>query len=191
MLPRGRHYESAFASRLRAERIPFLSVDEARRTLLPANRHTRADLKSFDFIVYGPTGNLLIDVKGRRGSFARSGRAPSFRGECWVTRQDVESMAEWERLFGPGFEAAFAFLYWCDEQPPDGVEAFQFQSRWYLLRLAPLRDYARAMRPRSPRWNTVSLPRAAFEALDGSLAARLAGRASPLRWRRPALTPSF
>ena len=52
----------------------------------------------------------------RTKTVARSGRL-----ESWVTLDDVQSMSAWERLFGPGFEAAFVFIYWCAEEPPDGL----------------------------------------------------------------------
>ena len=41
--------------------IPFVSVDEVKKALF-----NKAQLKSFDFVVYSKKGpNLLIDVKGR------------------------------------------------------------------------------------------------------------------------------
>ncbi|MFN8729616.1 MAG: HYExAFE family protein, partial [Planctomyces sp.] len=88
------HYERAFEQSLRNRRIPYVSVDDARKALLPeggglsAAFLARADgagggasgadggqrvgiggglaLKSFDFVLYSERVNLLVDVKGRK-----------------------------------------------------------------------------------------------------------------------------
>lgn len=162
-------------------------------------------LKSFDMVVYGQGTNLLVEVKGRRVGRPRKSakaaaasvgppmfeafpprkpmRAPSLpRLESWVTRDDVESLAAWQKLFGPEFEAAFIFVYWCEDQPPDGLfaEVFEHQGRWYSLRAALLNDYARAMKTRSPRWGTVHVPPTAFERISRPFAPRRDFDADPL-----------
>jgi len=155
------HYERAFESLLRDRRIPYVSVDEARRTLVPVNQCDGA-IKSFDFVVSSGRGNLLVDVKGRRCT--RAGR----RLESWVTVEDLDSLSHWERLFGPAFRAAFVFLYWCDLQPPDALfqEVFEYSGRWYAVRTVGLEPYRRAMRIRSRRWGTVDLPPSEYERLS-------------------------
>lgn len=162
---RHHHYECAFEEFLRARRIPYVAVDEARKELLPSHHYLgtdRADpsLKSFDFVVYGGAGNLLIDIKGRRAS----GR----RLESWTTLEDVESLRRWEGLFGAGFEAAFVFLYASEEQPPDALfaEIMEYRGTWYALRVVLLRDYARVMKLRSQRWRTVDIPGNVFSRIS-------------------------
>jgi hypothetical protein len=156
---RRHHYECAFEEFLRSRRIPYVAVDEARRALLP-NHHSRAAddpaLKSFDFVVYGGSGNLLIDIKGRR--------APGRRLESWATLDDVESLKRWEQLFGPGFEAVFVFIYASEAQPPDALfqEVMEHRGTWYALRSVPVREYAAVMKLRSRRWRTVDVPAATF-----------------------------
>lgn len=83
MTQRRHHYEASFEEYLRARRIPYVAVDEARKALLPEARLTYRDaavpgedggddgaggraLKSFDFVLYGQGSNLLVEVKGRR-----------------------------------------------------------------------------------------------------------------------------
>lgn len=169
MQTRGGHYERAFEHYLRARRAPYVSVDEARRALLPRdNAGSRDDsLKSFDFVVYGEGRNLLLDVKGRKVA-RRAGASGVGRLESWVTRADVESLLRWEAMFGAGFEGVFVFLYWCDAQPPDGLyqEVFARADRWYAVRAVSVRDYARAMKPRSARWGTVDVPTRVFERIS-------------------------
>lgn len=207
MAQRRHHYERAFEAFLRARRVPYVAVDEARRALLPgagpgagftAGPGTEnLAIKSFDFVIYGEagSGNLLVDVKGRRvppTTFARPSRTG--RLESWVTLGDIQSLQAWERLFGPGFSAAFVFIYWCDQQPPDALfqEIFEHQGVWYALRSVTVADYAPSMKTRSERWGTVDLPRAAFErlsrpfALQGSAETDTAADHGPLV---PALTP--
>lgn len=166
------HYERAFQAFLLARRIPFVAVSEARKALAPAAAPPGAPegLKSFDFVLYGRPLNLLADVKGRKVPPTRrpGGRA---RLESWVTAEDVRSLDQWERLFGPGFAGAFVFAYWCPDQPPDGLfqEVFAFEGAWYALRAVLLADYRSRMRPRSARWGTVDLPAAEFTTLSHPL----------------------
>jgi hypothetical protein len=97
------------------------------------------------------------------------------RLECWATQDDVDSLLAWERLFGEGFLGAFVFLYWCQEQPaaPLFEELFEHQGRWYAARAVLAREYAAAMKPRSPRWRTVDMPAGAFERASRPLGAAL------------------
>ena len=179
MAQRRHHYERAFEHYLRAGRVPYVAVDEARKALLPegaalevADADGNPDaLKSFDFVVYGDQANLLIEIKGRKipQRATKTGvQGPSGRLECWANRDDVESLSVWQRLFGPGFEAVFVFIYWCDAQPPDGLfqEVFSYQGRWYALRSITRSAYVGAMKTRSPKWGTVDLPAEAFARLS-------------------------
>ena len=91
MAQRRHHYEAAFEHLLRSRRIPYIAVDEAKKSLVPSQvdqpRWTldAADsIKSFDFVVYGRGTNVLAEVKGRR-------LAKGLRQECWVTEDDVAS----------------------------------------------------------------------------------------------------
>jgi hypothetical protein len=247
------HYQRAFEAYIRRRRLPYVSVDEARRALLPDGGTLKlhapeslrpalpgepapptppgATLKSFDFVVYAPGANLLVEVKGRKvarrrppasgaGATARGARAhggaspsgvphgmngarqsnsvsdrgappgsrrglyparpegdlarpPRLRLESWVTQDDVESLAVWESLFGPGFEAVFAFVYWCEELPASALfeEFIEHDGRWYALRFVTRSEYQANMRPRSPRWRTVHLPPQAFDRCSCRLAA--------------------
>lgn len=186
MTQRRHHYEAAFEDFLRSSRIPYVAVDEAKKALLPESASPRLEVrregdargssvKSFDFVIYGDSQNLLLEVKGRRISprtlaSARNGAARPARSrlENWVTRDDVESLATWGALFGSGFEPAFVFVYWCEEQPPDALfqEIFESRGRWYALRCVLLSDYRAHMKVRSERWRTVHVPTAHFERIS-------------------------
>ena len=118
-------------------------------------------LKSFDFVVYTPGRNLLVDVKGRMfGSGKSVNPHSSRRYESWVTQDDVESLQHWQKLFGADFQAVFVFAYCLRQQPPDALfeELFAFGDRWYALREVALDDYTRAMVKRSDKWQTIHVP---------------------------------
>jgi len=178
-MQRRHHYEQAFEEYLRSRRIPYVAVDEARKALAPGGLRLAGDadpvpLKSFDFVIYGERGNLLAEIKGRRigGRIAARNRARGAgRLESWVTQDDVEALSTWEGLFGPGFAAAFVFIYWCDEQPaaPLFEELFEHRGRWYAVRVVPVAEYAGAMRRRSAKWRTVHLSKADFERMSRPL----------------------
>ncbi|MDX2148438.1 MAG: HYExAFE family protein [Planctomycetota bacterium] len=215
MTQRRHHYEVAFEAFLRRRRVPYVAVNEARKALLPDSTPLKvhrvrddattasASLKSFDFVIYGDSSNLLVEVKGRRiasrkpresstehapdfggtqlglGGFALSAQAAAHykraapRLESWVTLDDVEALKIWQSLFGPEFEAAFVFVYWCEDQPADGLfhEVFEHNRRWYSLRAIRVEDYARHMVVRSPKWRTMHVPASVFERICSPFAA--------------------
>ena len=182
---RRHHYEQAFESYLRDRRVPYVSVHDARKVLLPEPSGERmtnsgamsdATLKSFDFVIYGDARNLLVEVKGRKivrpaARRDQPHRPATTRLQCWVTQDDVTSLQRWEGLFGPGFEAVFVFMYWCDDLPPRPLfeDIYEFRDRWYAVRVVDVSSYAAAMRPRSARWKTVHLPTAVFDRISGPL----------------------
>ena len=171
-MQRRHHYERAFEEYLRARRIPYVAVDEARKALLPAgacvSQQPGGDaLKSFDFVVYGQNTNLLIDIKGRKIAARRAaGELSIGRLDSWVTEDDVECLTEWAKIFGSGFEPAFVFMFWCEAEPPDALfqEMFEFGERWYAVLAMRLSDYKVHQKPRSAKWGTVSIPAKAFNA---------------------------
>ena len=157
MADRTVHYEAAFEAFLRHKGVPYVAVDEAKKALFAS-----AKLKSFDFVVYSKNGpNLLIDVKGRQ----LRDRASKRGFETWATERDVEDLVQWEQVFGDGFKAVFSFVYWIE--PPLTVEPgmFEYRGRWYLLMGIDLAEYRGAMRRRSAKWETVSLPAQEFRQL--------------------------
>lgn len=148
MADRKVHYEAAFEALLRQRGVPYVAVDEAKKALFANSK-----LKSFDFVVYSRSGpNLLIDIKGRQLREARS-----VCPQTWATEQDVDDLAEWQRVFGEGFISVLVFCYWIDTPliPEEGH--FQHHDRWYQMLGVALDEYRNHMRRRSAKWNTVSL----------------------------------
>lgn len=163
MAIRSNHYEAAFEAYLRQRRLPYVAVDEQRRTLTPLR-----SLKSLDFIVTASgTQQLLIDVKGRKFPSGSNGH----RWENWTDSEDLPQLLMWEGLFGSGFRAVLVFAYFlqpeCGEVPFE--EVFEFRGRRYAFVGVWADEYRAAMQMRSPKWQTVYLPSQAFRELRAPL----------------------
>lgn len=157
MADRSNHYEAAFESFVRSLRVPCVAVDEAKRALCGP-----VAVKSPDFLLY-PRGaaNLVVEVKGKKAKDGR-GRRP---WENWVTTDDLDGLARWQELFGPGFRALLAFAY--AEPPPafglpPGEGAFAFRDRLYRFWAVELDDYVAHLRSRGPAWKAVAMARLEF-----------------------------
>src|SRR4051794_31535410 len=125
MADRSGHYEAAFEAFFRDRGVPYVAGDEAKKALFADAR-----VKSFDFVVYSKNGpNLLVDVKGRQ----LCGKTARGAFQTWTTEQDVSDLAQWEQVFGEGFKAVVAFVYWIDAPltPEEGMYAFR--ERWYWM----------------------------------------------------------
>jgi hypothetical protein len=162
-MDRGNHYERAFEAYLQSRRLCYVAVDETRRAVLG-----ETPIKSLDFIVFGGEGaRLLVDVKGRRFPSGPPER-PRRVWECWSTREDVDGLERWAQLSGPSYQGLLVFVYHVlpSVQLLDDVEdLWVFRGRRYLMRAVTSDDYRRCMRVRSGKWDTVSLPCAAFRSL--------------------------
>ena len=149
------HYEAAFEDYLRSRGVPYVPVDETRRTIFAGAR-----VKSFDFLVYVPgQRHWIVDVKGRKFPYTdRKGRRRYW--ENWVLQADLESLGEWQRVFGDEFEALFMFAYLL-EGPPDRwppVRPHSFRGGYYAFLAVTLADYQQHGRGRSAKWKTVAVP---------------------------------
>ena len=158
MANRDNHYEAAFEEYLRGRGVPYVAVDEARRSLLSNG----ASIKSLDFIVSAP-GQIawLVDVKGRRFP---SGDGQKQYWKNWSTADDLRSLARWEQLFGANFHGLFVFAYDVlgDRAPLPAEELFQHRGKLYGFVAVPLSAYLGHARMISPRWDTLAMPMAKF-----------------------------
>jgi hypothetical protein len=170
-MKRENHYEAALEAWLRERQVPYVAVDEVKRSRLGAT-----SLKNLDFIL-SPVGSrpgLLIDVKGRRFP---SGRQPQY-WKNWSTRDDVASLARWQQLFGVQFVPLLVFAYEVAGElaPLPYDELFAFRRRLYGFVAVRLDHYASSARIISPRWGTLAMPVAQFRQLARPLAEFLAAR---------------
>ncbi|RMF88591.1 MAG: hypothetical protein D6741_18950 [Planctomycetota bacterium] len=157
MADRANHYEAAFEAFLRHFRVPYIAVDEAKRSLCEADQ----SIKSLDFIVTAGGVNWLVDVKGRRFP---SGPRGSDYWRNWAFEEDLVSLDRWERLFGPGFAGLFVFAYHLvkDRSPLPAEQVFEYQRRLYAFVGIELAVYRQKAVEISPSWQTVAMPRSEF-----------------------------
>ncbi len=159
MAKRDNHYETAFAAFLRCRGIPYVSVDETRRSLAG-----QRSLKNLDFIVSPPPQrrSWLVDVKGRRFP---TGQSQYWRN--WVTAEELSSLSGWEALFGERFTALLVFAYEVvGELAPLPVEQlFAHGGAIYGFVGVRLDHYVSWSRQLSQRWNTVTVSIPKFRAL--------------------------
>ncbi len=163
MANRDNHYEAAFEAWLREHRVPYVAVDEGRRS-----RFAGGSVKSLDFIV-SPDGGCswLVDVKGRRFP---SGDGKQY-WKNWSTRDDLVSLARWQRFFGEQFGGLFVFAYNVvgDRSPLPVERLFEFRGGLYGFVGIRLCDYAMHARPISAKWDTLAVSTASFRQLAAAV----------------------
>jgi hypothetical protein len=185
MANRSNHYEAAFEAYIRAHRVPCVAVDEAKRAISGDE-----GVKNPDFLLYPERAmNLVVEVKGKWGKTALGRRA----WENWVTTDDLDGLARWQEMFGPGFRALLTFVY-AETAPlfplPPGDGSFAFRNRLYRFWAVELDEYVGHLRSRGPAWKAVAMARAEFRKrvrpLDEWFPARSETRpthALPRRWK--------
>ena len=90
----------------RRKGVPYVPVTLAQRRAFQA-----AKIKSFDFVVWPSEGpNWLVDIKGR---INRTGRLDN-----WVTKGDLDGLADWQAVFGDGYVGMLVFVFLV-EKPAD------------------------------------------------------------------------
>jgi hypothetical protein len=157
---RDNHYEAALEAYLRDRRLPYIAVDESRRSLA-----ADGSLKSLDFIVSPPgRTSWLVDVKGRRFP---SGDVQKQYWKNWSTRDDLRGLAAWQTHFGDDFcpILVFAYLLVGRQSPLPPEQLFTYRSQHYAFIAVRLSDYISHARPLSERWDTVAMPTAEFRRL--------------------------
>jgi len=156
MAKRDNHYEAAFEAFLRDRQVPYVAVDETKRSLL-----SDGSIKSLDFIVSCPgRAAWLVDVKGRR--FPSGAQKQYWKN--WSTRDDLRGLAAWERLFGGAARGllVFAYLVVGDRAPLSADQLFEHRDRWYGFVGVQLQDYACYARPISVAWDTLAISTKSF-----------------------------
>ncbi len=164
------HYEAAFEDYLRAKGFPYIIVDEAKKAIFAG-----ASIKSFDFLVYSSGGpSLLVDVKGRKFPDAVPGpkRGASRAWENWITRDDVDGLREWQKVFGSDFLGTLVFAYWLQGPPSRAPfdDVHFFRKRHYAFLAIGLEEYVSAAHPRSAKWRTLTIAARTFAQQAGDVA---------------------
>ena len=155
------HYEAAFEDYLRSQGVPYVPVDEHKKVIFAGAR-----VKSFDFLVYrNGADTWLADVKGRKYPYHT--KSSKRYWENWITRADLEGLTRWQEVFGQGFQSVLVFAYWLtgDDARWPTPHVHAFGDKRYAFLCVSLDDYRHHCRPRSAKWDTVTLPAATFRRL--------------------------
>ena len=110
----------------------------------------------------------LVSLGATRRMTIRAKEQPRRVWECWATRQDIDGLLRWQDRFGPDFRALLVFIYLLGTDADLSAipgDLWTWRGQRYLLRAVPVEDYQLAMRTRSPKWDTVSLPGKTFREL--------------------------
>jgi len=163
------HYERAFENWLIDGQVDYVRADEHKRIGAAGQ-----SVKNFDFLIYARSDRrVIVEVKGR--TFHGTSLVGMKGLECWVTQDDVEGLLKWQEALGVDHEAVFVFAYRLIQADVDldGREAFCYGSDRYVFFAVRADDYAQAMKRRSPKWRTVTLPAEAFRRYAMELASLL------------------
>lgn len=150
-------YELAFESFLAENRIPFVWVDQSKRP-----EFLGAAVKNFDFLLYPDSQYpVLVELKGR--TFKGDSLAGLKGLDGWATFEDVQALTQWLARFRSDFAAAqaffvFAFRFANIDVETDGRDVYDYSGQRFLFLAILLERYAEAMKIRSPKWQTVTLP---------------------------------
>ncbi|MBL7214676.1 MAG: HYExAFE family protein [Phycisphaerae bacterium] len=177
-------YEQVFACWLQENHIPFVDVDQTKRFGVE-----RQDVKNFDFLIRPDSQNpLLVEVKGR--TFHSGSLAGLKALDGWVTFEDVEALVYWRGCFQsqkPQAEAVFVFVFALEQidVETDGQAVYDFGDRRFLLLAMPLAHYRACMKPRSPKWQTVTVPAEDFRRYAVPIEETLKGKTKAEPRKRP------
>ena len=174
MANRDNHYEAAFEACLRPA---ARAVRGGRRG--PAEPVCRGldQEPGFHRLAHG---RLYAGWSTSRGGGSPPGGQKQY-WKNWSTRDDLVSLARWERLFGERFGGLFVFAYNVvgDRSPLPAEQLFEFRGGLYgVRRRFGLRDYAMHARQISPRWDTLAVAAPQFR----QLAAAVETFFGPNRW---------
>jgi len=167
-MPKGpdhEHYERAFEEWLRRGRIPYVPVDQVRRST-----DREGPIKSFDFLVHAGDRHYIVDVKGK--CFPQVSRGREVYWENWIHFSDLEGLLAWEGHFGVGYTGLLVYCYWLQVPAGEGgsgvpapARTITTGARDYLITAIPAQLFAENCRRRSTRWQAVHVPVREFTSL--------------------------
>ena len=150
-------YEQAFECFLTENKLPFIWIDQSKRP-----EFQDGPVKNFDFLLYPESDSpLLVELKGRT---FKGNSLSGLKGlDAWTTFEDIQSLQHWHTVFAqekPQSRAVFVFAFQFAniDVETDGLPVYDWADKRFLFLVIGLDKYARAMKVRSPKWQTVTLP---------------------------------
>ncbi|GAI27473.1 unnamed protein product, partial [marine sediment metagenome] len=146
---------------LRRRDIPYIAINENKRPIIEGR-----PIKNFDFIVYSKKSKYLIDIKGKFFPYKYKNRTPNY-WENWITNDDIEGLQLWQKIFGKNFKSIIVFPYLIKyRQDSDKFRnIYKFKNHLYGIVAIGLDIYLKNSKPRSKKWNAISVSRGKFKNL--------------------------
>ena len=149
-------YEQAFACWLSEQAVPFISIDQSKR-FAPSDE----GVKNFDFLLFPDSNHpVLVELKGR--TFHGTSLTGLKGLDGWVPFEDVEALSHWKDCFQRekgDCRAVFVFVFVFEQidVETDGRAVYDFAGQRFLMLAVSLDRYRADMKPRSEKWQTVSV----------------------------------
>ena len=152
----GQHYEKLFENELRESGVLYLAIDETKRPI-----YETTTIKNFDFIVSSFNGKFLIDIKGKKFPYGRS----SF-WENWIKTDDITGLKLWATHFNAFIPLlVYPYLLMDKSYEREFTDIFEFKRHTYGVVAIELSMYYVNAKPRSPKWDAISVPKEKFKTI--------------------------
>ena len=153
---RSQHYERMFEAMLRDNGVLYIAIDETKKPIYEGKA-----VKNFDFIVSSFNGKFLVDIKGKQFPYGKNGF-----WENWIKTDDISGLKLWAAHFN-AFIPLLVYPYLVMDKSFENqfLDKYHFGGNMYGVVAIELSTYYVNAKPRSPKWEAISISRNSFKNL--------------------------